>query len=96
MIHVTGNKKEKSNILHYKGKPLVRKDNMIYYGDPEENYVILLIVENSEKINDLDVSTKIQIILQKRNGDVVKKAVREGLYSAMDIGSIWLMDALEQ
>lgn len=83
-------------ILRYKDKPLVRRGNMIYYGNPEDPYIILLVVNSSEKVEDLELSKNISIILQENNGSgkMIKKAERDGLYAAMDIAEYWLTDAL--
>lgn len=83
-------------ILKYKEKPLVRRGNMIYYGNPEDPYIILLRVNSSEKVQDMEVSKNISIILQENNGSgkMIKKAEREGMYAAMDIAEYWLLDAL--
>ncbi len=85
-----------SEILKYKEKPLVRRGNMIYYGNPEDPYIILLVVNSSEKVKDLEISKNISIILQENNGSgkMIKKAEREGMYAAMDIAEYWLEDAL--
>lgn len=85
-----------AEILKYKEKPLVRRGNMIYYGNPEDPYIILLVVNSSEKVNNLEVSKNISIILQENNGSgkMIKKAEREGMYAAMDIAEYWLADAL--
>ena len=85
-----------SEILKYKDKPLVRRGNMIYYGNPEDSYIILLKVNSSEKVQDMEVSKNISIILQENNGSgkMIKKAEREGMYAAMDIAEYWLLDAL--
>ena len=85
-----------SEILKYKVKPLVRRGNMIYYGNPEDPYIILLVVNSSEKVKDLEISKNISIILQENNGSgkMIKKAEREGMYAAMDIAEYWLEDAL--
>lgn len=85
-------------LLQYKGKPLVRRGNMIYYGDPSDRYIVVLIVNGSKKIEDMDVSTEITIQLQTNGAGrekVIKKAEREGMYAAMDIAEYWLNDALE-
>lgn len=85
-------------LLHYKGRPLVRRGNMIYYGHPTDKYIILLIVNASKPLGDLELSTNITIQLQT-NGEgkekVIKKAEREGMFAAMDIAEYWLNDALE-
>lgn len=92
-------KKAKSNIFSYKGMPIARKGNVIYYGNAEDKYFVRLNIESTERIDDIDVSTKISVYLIKNNEgntEVVKKASREGLFSAFDIASVWLTDALEE
>ena len=87
--------------LTYKGRPLVRKDNILYYGNMSDKYVIMLTVQNGKKIEDLDVSDKVLVQLmdtdtELRSRDrIVKKSEKQGLYNAMDIGAIWLERALK-
>ncbi len=86
--------------LSYKGHPLRRKGNLIYYGTMAEKYIILLQVLSSQKEGDLDVATKVSIQLQLTDPDiksrdvVVKKSEKTNLYDAMDLGAIWLERAL--
>lgn len=86
--------------LTYKGHPLRRKDNMIYYGSMADKYIIVLQILASQKEGDLDMSTKISIQLQLTDPDiksrdvVVKKSEKQDLYDAMDLGAIWLERAL--
>lgn len=86
--------------LSYKGRPLRRKDNLIYYGSMAEKYIIMLQVLASQKIDDLDVATKVSVQLQLTDPDlksrdrVVKKTEKDSLYAAMDVASVWLERAL--
>jgi len=86
--------------LTYKGRPLRRKGNLIYYGTMAEKYIILLQVLSTQKEGDLDVATKVSIQLQLTDPDiksrdvVVKKSEKTNLYDAMDLGAIWLERAL--
>ena len=86
--------------LTYKGHPLRRKDNLIYYGSMADKYIIMLQVLDSKKVQDLDVATKVSVQLQLTDPDlksrdrVVKKSEKDSLYSAMDVGAIWLDRAL--
>ncbi len=84
--------------LAYKGKPLLRKGNLIYYGNHDDKYIIAMQVEDSVKIMDLDVASSVKIVLQTNEAPgkerVVKKANRDGLYSALDLGEFWLNEAL--
>ena len=85
-------------MLSYKGKPLIRRGNMIYYGDPQKKYMIVMIVTGSKKKNDLDVTTGVTIQLMLNDGKkekMIKQAERDGMYAAMDIAEYWLNDALE-
>lgn len=85
-----------SDFLMYKGKPLVRKGNEIYYGDMSEKYVIYMKVLNTVKDGEDDIAGKISIQLINTDPTVpvteriVKKSEKVGLYNAMDIGAVWL------
>ena len=90
--------KKKEEFLTYKGKLLLRKGNEIYYGNPGEKYMVIFRVKGSEKLQDLDISTKVVIELrtnEETNSTLIKQAERDGLYKAFDIGFFWLEDALE-
>ena len=86
--------------LTYKGHPLRRKDNLVYYGSMADKYIIMLQIMDSKKVDDLDLATKVSVQLQLTDPDlksrdrVVKKSDLPDLFSAIDMGSIWLMRAL--
>ena len=91
---------EKSNVLTYKGHPLRRKDNLIYYGSMADKYIVMIQVMSTEKDGSLDLANKVHLQLQLTDPDlksrdrVVKKSDLPDLFSAIDMGSIWLMRAL--
>lgn len=91
---------EKSGALTYKGHPLRRKDNLIYYGSMADKYIIMIQVMSSEKQDGLELANKVHLQLQLTDPDlksrdrVVKKSDLPDLFSAIDMGSIWLMRAL--
>lgn len=93
---------EKAATLEYKGHPLRRKDNMIYFGSMSDKYIILLQVLDTKKVKDMDVATKVSVSLQltdpnlKSRDSIVKKSEKDSLYSAMDVASVWLDRALAQ
>ena len=86
--------------LSYKGHPLRRKDNLIYYGTMAEKYIIMLQILDTKKVDDLDVATKVAVQLQLTDPDlksrdrVVKKTEQDSLYTAMDVATVWLDRAL--
>ena len=91
---------DKSGALTYKGHPLRRKDNLIYYGSMADKYIVMIQVMSSERQDGLDMATKVHLQLQFTDPDlksrdrVVKKSDLPDLFSAIDMGSIWLMRAL--
>lgn len=86
--------------LTYKGRPLRRKDNIIYYGSMAEKYIIMLQIMDTKKEQDLNLATKVSVQLQLTDPDlksrdrVVKKSEKDSLYAAMDVASVWLERAL--
>ena len=91
---------EEKAVLMYKGHPLMRKDNLIYYGSMADTYIVMLQVLESKKQGDTDIATRVSVQLQLTDPDlksrdrVVKKSEKDSLYAAMDVGCIWLERAL--
>ena len=50
--------------LMYKGHPLMRKDNIVYYGSMADKYIVILQVLESKDFKDLKLSTKVSVQLQ--------------------------------
>ncbi len=89
-----------NQFLTYKGKPLVRNGNELYYGDMADPFVVYFKIESTKKVGDLDVAEKVLVQLMNTDPEIrlkdriVKKSEKMGLYNAMDIGAIWLERAL--
>ena len=86
--------------LTFKGRPLMRKDNLIYYGSMSDSHIIMLQILDYKKVGDTDVANKVTIQLQltdpniKGRSQIVKKTEKTGLYTALDVGAVWLERAL--
>ena len=91
---------DQKSTLMYKGHPLRRKDNLIYYGSMADKYIVMIQVLSTTKDGDLEIASKVHLELQLTDPDlksrdrVVKKSDLPDLFSAIDMGSIWLMRAL--
>ena len=91
---------EEKSVLTYKGRPLMRKDNMIYYGSMADSHIVMLQILESEKRQDVDVATKVSVELQltdpnvRAKDSILKKSVKDGFYTALDVGCVWLQRAL--
>lgn len=89
-----------SKELVYKGHPLRRKDNIIYFGSMADKYIIMMQILETKKVEDLDVATRVAVQLQLTDPDlrsrdrVVKKSEKGSLYAAMDVAAVWLDRAL--
>lgn len=94
--------KKEAKFLTYKGKPLVRSGNIIYYGNMSDPFVIMIQIISTRKVGEIDVANRVTVQLLNTDPDVrpreriVKKSEKQGLYQAMDIASIWLERALAQ
>lgn len=87
--------------LIYRGKPLIRDGNVLYFGSFDENFITRFTILDSEQVNELDMAKKITIeLLEKHGNDIstarlTKKAERTSMWAALDIGVYWLEDILE-
>ena len=86
--------------LTFKGRPLMRKDNMIYYGSMADSQIIMIQILDYKTVGDTEVANKVSIQLQvtdpnvKGRAQIVKKTEKTGLYTALDLGAVWLERAL--
>ena len=91
---------EENAVLMYKNRPLMRKDNLIYYGSMADSHIVMLQILESKKVNDQDVASRVSVQLQltdpsvRGRDRVVKKSEKDGLYTALDLGCVWLERAL--
>lgn len=88
-----------NEMLTYKGHPLMRLDNIIYYGSMEDPYIVMMQVLESKQENNLNLATRISVQLQRTGNfrqkeKIVKKTEKDNLWHAMDIASVWLNRAL--
>ena len=86
--------------LTYKGHPLMRKDNMIYYGSMADKYIVILQVLESKDFQDMSLASKVSVQLQlsdqtvRPKDRIVRKSEKDGFYTALDVGCVWLERAL--
>ena len=91
---------DEKTVLTYKGRPLMRKDNLVYYGSMADSLFVMLQVLETKKVNDTDIATRVSVQLQMtdptaRSRDrIVKKSEKDGFYTALDVGCVWLERAL--
>ena len=80
----------------YNGFPLVRHEDVIYYGNMSDDYVVMLKILNKKKVHDIDVASKIKVYQMSTdltlppNQAVTKTSEKESLYEALDLANAWL------
>ena len=84
----------------YKGRPLVRCGDEIYYGNMEEPYVIRMQIKSKKEVNGEMIADKVTVQLMATDPylsprrALIKSSEKKGLFLAMDIADIWLGRAL--
>ena len=77
--------------LEYKGRPLVRHDSDIYYGDLSAKYHVHMIIMSEKEIKGTFVPDKIVVQLVP-NGSVMpeKNIMSSSLVDALETADAWL------
>lgn len=87
--------------LTYKGRPLVRSGKEIYYGNMTDPYVAYLQILTTTKMGDQEIADKVMVAILSTDESkplpdrIMRRSTKNGLYNALDIGSIWLERALQ-
>ena len=92
--------KQEKEFLTYKNRPLVRCGNTIYYGNMNEQFVIMFQILSTRELNGITIADRVSV--QLINTDpyvglherIAQRTEKKGLYNAMDIANIWLERAL--
>ena len=85
----------------YKGKPLVRCGDEIYYGSMADRLVIRMQIKSKKTVGDAEIADKVTVQLLCTDPDLsprkqlVKSSEKQGLYVALDIADVWLERALK-
>ncbi len=86
----------KPGALTFKGRPLVRCDKTIYYGDMGDKYVAMLQILGEAPFKDTMLPNKVSVQIWSTDDElrprdrIVKKTEKNNLFDALNIASIWL------
>ena len=87
---------EEIKTLMYKGKPLVRQGQFLFYGFPDDKVILFMNILETKKSGDLDIATRVLVQIQSTDDDVsfadkvIKQCEKSSFYDAFEIGTIWL------
>lgn len=88
--------------LMYKGKPLVRQGQFIFYGFPDDKYILFMNILETKKVGNIEVASKVLVQIQSTDNDVsfndkvIKQCEKRSFYDAFEIGTIWLERELKK
>lgn len=86
----------KIKTLMYKEKPLVRQGQFVFYGFPDDKYILFMNILETKKTGNIEVATRVLVQIQSTddsidfNDKVIKQCEKQSFYEAFDIGTIWL------
>lgn len=82
--------------LEYMGRPLVRQDDTIIYGDMTEKCVLILEIINRDPKSGLPQNVLVQLVDSQDTTKIIKQIGKTGLHEAFSIGLIWLERELQK
>ncbi|MBR4467780.1 MAG: hypothetical protein IKS34_05690 [Clostridia bacterium] len=92
---------DKEVVLTYRGKPLIRQGPFLFYGNPDDEYILYMNITETKKVGDMDVATKVWIQIQSTDDEkpqserIWKEAEKNSLFDAFELGYVWLRRALK-
>lgn len=88
---------EKNSQFTYKGLPLARCGNSMFYGDSSKDRVVRIDVISRKKVKDIEIPDKLEVKLVNTmlasKGNVknsIKSSEKSSLYSCLDLAFAWL------
>ncbi len=84
------------NFMTYKGYPLVRKGNDMYFGYMSDDYVVMLQADKQQDTDGIAVAQKVRLYQMSTDEKlnpieaIVKTSERDSLYDALDVAVTWL------
>ena len=77
---------KKNNLLEYKGHPLMRKENIIYYGSMSDSHIIMMQILESSDYKGLPVAKRVSVQLQQTDPNV---RMKERIVKKTEKNSMW-------
>ena len=82
--------------LEYMGRPLVRQDDTIIYGDMSEKCVLILEILKRDDTSKMPQSVLVQLVESNDATKINRQTDKKSLYDAFGIGVVWLERALQE
>ena len=88
---------KKDQYVLYKGLPLVRDGDLLWYGSMDEKYILTLnILSNDEKCQPNAIMVTICHTNDRNKIVKGKQSFKQDLYEALDLGRVWLEQVIKE
>ena len=80
----------------------MRSGSTLYYGDLNDPYVVCLNIKDTEELKDITLAKDVTVQLISTDDTlspkdrIIKKSEKEGLFTALDLGIVWLERQLKK
>ncbi len=82
---------DNEEFLTYKGRPLVRKDEEIIYGDLNRKHHVKMMIMTEKEVSGFTVPDIIVVqLFEDSNIMPLRQFKAKGLYDALDTAAVWL------
>lgn len=87
---------DKGSFLTYKGYPLVRKHDELYFGNMCDDYFVRMQILHKQNVNGINIADKIMVYKVSTNEKlnimeaIIRSGERSSLYEALDLAVAWL------
>jgi hypothetical protein len=85
-----------SDFITYKGYPLVRKEDEIYFGSMTDEYFVRMQIIHKSNYSGINVADKIRVYKVSTNEKlnvedaIIRSGEKTNLYEALDLAVAWL------
>jgi len=89
----------KQKTLSYRGYPIVRCNNQLYYGNMTDQYIVFIQILQSSTIDGTDVGNKVFIQLLSTDTSlppakrIIQQTDKNNLLNSLEISNVWLKKA---
>ena len=82
---------ENNEFVEYKGRPIVRKDEDLYYGDMSDKYYIYMMIMSDKEVEGKEVPDMIMVqLIDSATKRPENQKVVKGFKEAFEFASAWL------
>ena len=77
--------------VEYKGRPLVRQGDELFYGDMSDKFYIFMLIMTTKEVGESEIPDKVMVQLCESSTKIPKEQkILNGLKEAFEFADAWL------